>query len=307
MQALLTCVLKGVKMITHINLSSVLNALVTVIIRYHDYQKVNKIVEKPSPEDTHEKAKEFIKELDAAALKDKLTAYINECTDASGYNIRKSFLNFLVMQIDYLKPIIETERALESTEINQITARLKQLIIDSIELLKTTKDKTYKVTWTKDCKIDINGLSNNAYYVITLCNSGQLLLDELFTPLKLCRESTPSEIESTIEQLVQEFNLPFLAKETLVLRKENEGLKSSCYNKDIEIALLKQELAELKEKFAEKSLAKEANDDVDESNNTEPPKRAQMNTGSPYFFGAAAPVSSAMFGLFTQNQRGCNF
>lgn len=276
-------------MIKHVNLSTVLNALVTIIIKYHDYQNVRKIVETPSPEAVHQKAEELLKELNATELNDRLTSYIEECTSDVGYSTRKPFLNYMLMQINYLKPIIARDRAMDENEILRISSVLKQLFLDSIELLKTTKEKTYKVTW-KDCKIDINGLSNSAFYAISLCNSGQLLLNELFAPLNLCDKSNASEIEATLLQLLNEFNLPLLAQEAISLKKENTSLQAQNADQSHKIDSLKQEIARLRHILADENKTDPEGNvyDSEEHQVARPPTR--QTSRFPSFFPNVYPV-----------------
>ncbi len=208
------------------NISSILISLTKVIIRYHDIRVQKKIVADPTRESLSLKAEELMSKPNEN-LDQTLKLYINECTH--GYLERKPFLNFILYQIEFLKPIAE-KKNFEDHEIENIFNHLYRLILDVKGLLNTTKGTNYTVIQDGH-EMNLNGLARYGYYPFhrPLCDSGQIALEEMLGGLGLDATCSDADISSKIREIV---DLMSLESQVVKLSAENQALKEQLSQKD---------------------------------------------------------------------------
>lgn len=215
------------------NLSSVLNSLVTVIIRYHDSQHVAKpMVASRKPEDFHKKADELLKE--PTSLISTLEDCINQCTTALNYTNRNGLLLFLLSQVNYLNDIVNREKSFDENELKAIYERLSQLVIDARQLLNTYKGTPCTVRNSNGDWLKLDGLHATYSY----CNSGLILQEELLQRLYLNPQSKDEEIRQTCQGLCDNFNNSLLAKEKIQVEekmkaREEEWIRTKDENEQL--------------------------------------------------------------------------
>ncbi|QBR84009.1 hypothetical protein E3983_06370 [Legionella israelensis] len=247
------------------SLSTVLNSLVTVIIRYHDSQRVKPLVLSRKSEDFHEKANELLKE-PTDSLVGLLTNYINQCTTDINYPERKDFLMFILYQVEYLNNVLTSEESFDTKKLKDTHEHLSQLLIDARQLLNTSKGTSYTVSWGHN-KTLLDGL----YGTYSFCNSGTILKEELLKRLHLRITSDDEEIKQTSQSLCNDFNNMLAAKEKNVLEKklkesedknqqltlENEKLEEEKSQSEKRMEVIEKELKETKDKNQQLTLEKE--------------------------------------------------
>ena len=176
---LLDVVLKGVYQMARLDELCV--SLATLIIRYHDHQGKNLIIEDKSDveKQSRDHAMTILAFTDVSKVREAFTAIITDCT--TGYMARKPFLDFILNEVMYLHCLMKSIDALSDSALACHQAQVELLIKDCLGLLSTQKDKKYAVTYSridtqvKPPEIDLSGLSGWTY----LCASGNYLGEAL--------------------------------------------------------------------------------------------------------------------------------
>ncbi|KTD42026.1 DUF874 family protein [Legionella parisiensis] len=184
-------------------LEELVYALATVIVRYHDIQDniatKDKFVTALDPtmrkKKSHDRAVEIIQDT-KTDFAPYLEGKINACT--GGYQARKEFLSFILSAICYLKEQNERKIPFEPKELQAFHEQLTQLFIDFRQLLNVYKGSKYPVTLinSKSAKTqEFNGLLNDRLVGGKYCNSGLLLIDEVFFVLHMTTEDSNVELK----------------------------------------------------------------------------------------------------------------
>ncbi|WP_412755812.1 hypothetical protein [Legionella bozemanae] len=193
-------------------LEELIYALATVIVRYHDIQDniatkdkfVTALDLTMRKKKSHDRAVEIIQDT-RTNFAPYLEGKINACT--GGYQARKEFLSFILSTICYLKEQNERKIPFESKELQTFHEQLTQLFIDFRQLLNVYKGSKYPVTLinSKSAKTqELNGLLNDRLVGGKYCNSGLLLIDEVFSVLHMTTDDSNAELKEIAKNICLE-------------------------------------------------------------------------------------------------------
>lgn len=201
-------------------LEELLHSLTAVIVRYHDSQpKVKKLVVATDENLLREKslscAKEIIQNKDIH-FKIRLNDLIKKCLDSG----RRPFLYYILHEITSLKELLDQETSFESSRLEDYKNQITQLLIDLKLLLNTPKHKTCRITYskteeTKKTVIDLSGLKNDGYIGGELCNSGEILNNEVLNRFNICAYTSNERIREIAEQICMEYQRVLLVPELI--------------------------------------------------------------------------------------------
>ncbi|HHF7374716.1 hypothetical protein [Legionella bozemanae] len=208
-------------------LEELLYSLTAVVVRYHDSQpKVKKLVVATDENLLREKslscAKEIIQNQDIH-FKIRLNDLIKQCSDSG----RRPFLYYILHEITSLKALFDQKTSFEAAKLEECKNQITQLLIDFKLLLDTPKHKTYRITYsktedTKKTALDLSGLKNDGYIGGELCNSGEILNDEVLRRFNICTYTSNERIRDIAEQICMEYQHTLLVPE---LMEKNEVQK----------------------------------------------------------------------------------
>ncbi|TAL59093.1 MAG: hypothetical protein EPN84_11835 [Legionella sp.] len=211
------------------NLEKLIEALATVIIRYHDSQvsEENRKVVVPHATTeilrfkSREFASEIIKTLD---FDNALTDIKNDVVKAAEYKMRSHLLEYLIAQIKYLKKFKDAKEPLSADALKKYESHIGQLFYDLAKLIITHKTSTYNVTYPpvdgRTTKLALNGLIYNGYVSNKPCTSGVFLSEEVTKPFDLDAEYSLKEMQEKAQQICEEY------QNTLIIPKLNTQLTS---------------------------------------------------------------------------------
>lgn len=218
-------------------LEDLINSLATVIVRYHDTQRgVTPLVVELDPILLKKRSRIYASDIIKMDVKfdEKLTSIIIACT--KGYPERKHFLTFLLNEITFLKTQRNRKESFTPEQLEKFQQQVNQFLIDCKQLLKTLKDKVYKVTYSSieiegRSRVDLNGLINNAYLNAYLgnhfCNSGLILRDEVLGRFNLTEDSSDEEISEHASSLCMEHQNALLVSELKAQKLELKSQKAT--------------------------------------------------------------------------------
>lgn len=238
-------------------LNELLSSLAAVIVRYHDRQpKVKKLVVATDAELLREKsfscAQLIIQNKDAHF---RLNELIKQCADSG----RSPFLDYILHEIISLKALLNQSSPLEPNQLEEYKNQITQLFINLKLLLKTPKHKACRInpSKTEDAKetaIALCGLKNDAFVGGDLCNSGEILSDELFRRFDVNTATSNERIKDIAEQICVEhqnaLSVPELQAQNAVSKKINleqqqklDSLSTQHQGKKLETTSVKQHIA----------------------------------------------------------------
>lgn len=133
-------------------LEELINALATLIVRYHDSQSG---VKKPVTETTdilqiRRQSRAYAANLiltNQANSTEQLSGLISACTNK--YSGRNHFLHFINHEINFLKSLKNLKEPLSETLFEECKIQISQLFLDFQKLLNTTKSNSCSVTYSK--------------------------------------------------------------------------------------------------------------------------------------------------------------
>jgi hypothetical protein len=236
-----------------LRIEELLYSLTTLLVRYHDSQRgVTKLI--TGKDELRKKSRTCATEIILDKDKDhkvRLDELIKECTD--GYPGRKPFLHFILHEINFLKSMLEKKSSFTPDELKDYKNKVLQLLIDCKTLLQTPKSKTCEVTHSKfdngtDATIALSGLINDGYYGSELCNSGNLLVEEVLGTLNITVSDKDEELRTIADQLCSEhqnaLKVPELEAQNVEQKKALEDSGQTTKKQDDEIARLRQQISE---------------------------------------------------------------
>lgn len=238
-------------------LEELIYSLATVIVRYHDAQRVpRKLVDENDPTVLKEKSRESAKKIiqnTEVNFDIRLKELIVACT--ADYADRKPFLSFLLHEITFLKAQLDRKVPYSPEELGLYRQQIIQLLLDFQQLLKVSKDKVFKVTHSsftdEPLRIELNGLMNNSWFENSYCNSGLLIMDEVLDKCRLSIKSSPEAIKNYAYDLCEEHEKTLPNKENLRLKEELQQKEETAEKEKAQREKAEKENLELKEKLKE--------------------------------------------------------
>lgn len=233
-----------------LRIEELLYSLTTLLVRYHDSQRgVTKLIS--GKDDLRKKSRTCAVDIILDKDKDykvRLDELIKECTD--GYPGRRPFLHFILHEINFLKSMLDKKTSFTPDELKDYKAKISQLLIDCKSLLQTPKSKTCEVTHSKfdngtDASIALSGLINDGYYGSDLCNSGNLLIEEVLETLNITVSDKDEDLRTMAEQLCSEHQNALKVPE---LEARNEALSNQAQQHARELEKLAQSHLETSKK-----------------------------------------------------------
>ncbi|KTD43153.1 hypothetical protein [Legionella parisiensis] len=212
-------------------LEELLYSLTAVVIRYHDSQpKVKKLVVATDENLLREKslscAKEIIQNQDIH-FKIRLNDLIKQCSDSG----RRPLLYYILHEIISLKALCDQKISFEPEKLEEFKKQITQLLIDLKLLLDTPKHKTYRITYsqtedTKKTALDLSGLKNDGYIGGDLCNSGEILNDEVLRRFNIYSYTSNERIRDIAEQICMEYQHVLLVPELMAQNEVQKKINS---------------------------------------------------------------------------------
>lgn len=198
-------------------LEELIYSLATVIIRYHDTQRgIHPLIVEIDPLLLRKKSRELamsIMQNRDTKFDEYLKSLIENCT--KGYPGRLHFLIFLLHEISFLKAQLDRKTPFNPIEFEEYEKQVAQLFKDLSQLLSTIKSKTCKVSYSAlsdtNTSIALSGLLNDAFFGNTFCNSGLLLIDEVFDRFYISQSRSDQEIKALVVSLCMENQNALLA------------------------------------------------------------------------------------------------
>ena len=203
-------------------LEDLLHSLATLLIRYHDAQKVKRIIEDADPKKTRAYAIKILHDPDIK-FEERFKPIIN--TFEKIYKERKPFLDFLLNEIIYLKDVLNRKKSFSFEEEGLLKKHLYQMLMDFRQLMLTPNNKKHRVTYSPtkseedrdDKDTLLLGMINTARVGRFFCTSGDLINEEILLRLTLgmSDKTTPSneEVFAIIESLFEEHQNKLVIKE----------------------------------------------------------------------------------------------
>lgn len=200
------------------SLDDLITSLATILIRYHDSQKINVCInlKENEPSVLKRAAREYATKLLQTENFDQEFQKLNvECT--ANYKERLELLTFIKNEIILLKELSRRSAPFNEEELEDYKSKIVVLLHDFKQLLNTPKLSTYSVHIKKlnedspvvklglHGMIDYKGVTNMFGMLKTspLCNSGDLIREELLERLNLAENSTLHEIKIAAEHICE--------------------------------------------------------------------------------------------------------
>ncbi|WP_058535713.1 hypothetical protein [Legionella saoudiensis] len=258
------------------SLNDLIISLATILIRYHDSQKINVCIKENEPAAMKKAAREYAMKLLQSEDFDQEFARLNvECTKQYADFKRIDLLTFIKDEIKILKevslrttPFQESDDESTNSEFNEYKNKIAMLLTDFKGLLNTQKTSVYEARIKKfndpivtklglHGMIDSVGVSNMFGMLKSspLCNSGDLVKVELLDRFNLTELSTSSEIRMVAEHICEGHQHALMAarhrelQTTILELKEQHGQERTRF--EHELALLEKKLQEKEEKLLE--------------------------------------------------------
>ncbi len=258
------------------SLNDLIISLATILIRYHDSQKINVCIAENEPAAMKKAAREYAMTLLQSEKFDQEFARLNEeCTTKYADFKRIDLLTFIKDEIKILKevslrttPFQESDDESANSEFNEYKNKIAMLLTDFKGLLKTPKTSVYEARVKKFndpivTKLGLHGMVDtvrfsNMYGMLKsspLCNSGELVKAELLDRFNLTELSTSSEIRMVAEHICEGHQHALMAarhrelQTTILELKEQQGQERTRFEQ--ELALLEKKLQEKEEKLLE--------------------------------------------------------
>ncbi|WED43832.1 hypothetical protein [Legionella cardiaca] len=195
-------------------LQRVVDSLCQIILAYGETQGVKKfsldeVLKKPHQE-----------------LKECLQSTINSSTQ--GWSARGNLLDYLLFEIDVLRPLTARNAPLNSDELLIVESHLTKLIITLHTLLKTSQSVVYSIKYNGKQE-DLKGLVRGMSKAWSYTNAGQVIRENFIEPLfKEFKEETAADfIAHLIKKHQMELENVSLKKEIIQITEVNKQLEST--------------------------------------------------------------------------------
>lgn len=256
------------------SLNDLITSLATILIRYHDSQKINVCIKETEPTAVKKASREYAIKLLQLEDFDQEFAKLNvECTKQYADFRRIDLLTFIKDEIKTLKevslrttPFLETDDESTNSEFDEYKNKIAMLLMDFKGLLITQKASVYEARIKKFndpivTKLGLHGMIDsvgvtNMFGMLKsspLCNSGDLVKVELLDRFNLTESSTSSEIRIVAEHICEGHQHALMAarhkelQTTIHELKEQHGQERDRL--DVELKLLEEKLREKEEKL----------------------------------------------------------
>lgn len=207
------------------NLQKLLNNMMEIIVEYCTSQLKSTPARNYSAEDL----KKLIEELNQVNA------------------LRVPMLNYFLSTVNTIQGLIHSERLLELEDYYQMASLLTDLVSNCQLLMKIPTNALTELT-IKEAMYGLQTWSLYSGYIP--CNSGTLIVNKLFQPLKLTQDSDFETIRKAINRLIEKFQqsirLGVLEAENVKLRQEIQAAKTT-------IAQLYQENLSIQSKLGQTS------------------------------------------------------
>lgn len=247
-------------------LEDLIYSLATVLVRYHQIRGFTVSLDNESDkllkaEKPRTLAASIINS-DKPKFKDKLSELITQCT--LNHVVRQPFLTYILNELIFLKSIHSRTDVLQKNELPQYETVIFQMIQQFKQLLTIRQDETTAIKYSTlpgsasdGANIKLNGLINTAIFGPYYCNSGTLLLEEVFYWLNLTDKSSSDEIQSTAQDIVSEYQNKLIAyaaeqhqqesaEELNSLKERHEGIldekENQIHELECEVTRLQKEI-----------------------------------------------------------------
>ncbi|MDR3503349.1 MAG: hypothetical protein P4L79_12300 [Legionella sp.] len=256
------------------SLNDLITSLATILIRYHDSQKINVCIKETEPTAMKKASREYAMKLLQSVDFDQEFARLNvECTKQYADFKRIDLLTFIKDEIKILKevslrttPFLEADDESTNSEFDDYKNKIAMLLTDFKGLLNTQKANVYEARikkfndpivtkWGLHGMIDSVGVSNMFGMLKSshLCNSGDLVKVELLDRFNLTELSTSTEIKIVAELICEGHQHALMAarhrelQTTIHELKEQHSEERSRLN--TELQHLEKKLKETEEKL----------------------------------------------------------
>lgn len=245
-----------------IRLEQLIQSFISVIIRFHDLQNVQKpIITANDDASFQDKSREYARDLSRnpskrANIKEILTNIIKEGT--AGYPLRSPLFNYYLHEINFLFSIINRTTPLSPQELASQNDQLFRLFKDLILLLNTPKKSSVRVKFSdiaediETCKnplISVNGLQYTTFlYSTARCRTGITLVEEVFTRLDIPLNVSEERLRQIVSEFSQEHENELLVK---VLSAQNQSLTQQLKDQNGMIIDLNEKLKVITTKLEE--------------------------------------------------------
>lgn len=256
------------------SLNDLITSLATILIRYHDSQKINVCIKETELTAVKKASREYAMKLLQSEDFDQEFARLNvECTEKYADFRRIDLLTFIKDEIKILKevsmrttPFSEDDES--NSEFNEYKNKITMLLTDFKGLLGTKKENVYEARIKKlndpiMTKLGLHGMIDsvgvmNMFGMMKLksspfCNSGDLTKEELLDRFNLTELSTSSEIRIVAEHICEGHQHALMAARHKELQTAIQELKEQHGQEhirwDVELKLLEEKLKEKEEKL----------------------------------------------------------
>lgn len=199
-------------------LHSLLQSLVTTIVRYHVHEAKNTEI----PEEIIvQSLLDAPKNETISSLRDMLTS-LSHCKENTLYQ-------YILSGIQTLQSFLQTKEAIADVLVMRAEDSLTQLITNIQTLLITSHHTILPITYHefgREKHLDIGGLLYKGWFSNALTPSGKMLCDAVFPILKLPTNALPETVASTLKTHLQKHQKK-VTEETEIeqLKQENVRLK----------------------------------------------------------------------------------
>ncbi|CEG56441.1 hypothetical protein [Legionella fallonii] len=222
-------------------LEDLIYSLAALIVTYHDTQGTNVLVTETIPQARLNKSRgiaTLIMKAEEPSYDKRLTELIKECTDT--YRLRRPLLFYILHQIKFLNLMQSQQKSFGDSQLIKYKEQIKNMLSDFQQLIITGKSKTLNVRYceltpegtnTPPKEVSLPGLKNDAYYGPSLCNSGELLKDEVLLRLNVTVHTSQEEIAALAEDLCtgheNALSVPELRATNVKLQEQITGLETT--------------------------------------------------------------------------------
>jgi uncharacterized coiled-coil protein SlyX len=210
-------------------LEDLMHSLGSVLLRYHDSQKVNILVKDKDPVKQLKKTRALASQI----LEDKDVSFEKRFEEINTeslktYTDRKFFLPYILNEISYIKSMLDRKKSFSPKEFEEFKKQMTQMLINFRHLLITDKDKTHDVTYSgSKVSVTLIGLINNGYVGSHWCNSGNLLSEEVFQRFNITDSSNDDTLAALAHTICNEHQNNLLLPELLAEKSKLEELTKS--------------------------------------------------------------------------------
>ncbi len=206
------------------HIRELLDSSVLVIVRYHKAKL-------PKHPNTEADTRHNLLQMPHAKMISELTDLIHTAVTTNDRDeARRPLLMYVLHHVDQIRSFVDSQTPLEDEAINLLEANLTQFIAN-IQCLLLQPQRLEKTFSYNQKEVKLYGLMRGAINFYSLCTSGAILQDTLFSALLLPTDASPDNMKRTITDMIshhqrhliltsREIALKFQENELVDLRKE---------------------------------------------------------------------------------------